>query len=138
MDDFLEDIGKGDIDIDVLLAVPAAMPKLARYGKVLGPKGLMPSPKAGTVTSDVVQSVKEFLAGKVEIRTDKSGCVHVPFGKRSFAKDALNENLMAVLMAVEKNKPSGAKGKYWQSVSLSSTMGPAVKIDLDVVKKATA
>jgi large subunit ribosomal protein L1 len=138
MDDFLEDIGKGDIDIDVLLAVPAAMPKLARYGKVLGPKGLMPSPKAGTVTSDVVQSVKEFLAGKVEIRTDKSGCVHVPFGKRSFAKDALNENLMAVLMAVEKNRPSGSKGKYWQSVSLSSTMGPAVKIDLDVVKKATA
>jgi len=138
MDDFLEEIGTGAIDVDVLLAVPAAMPKLARFGKILGPKGLMPSPKAGTVTSEVAESVKEFMAGKVEIRTDKQGNVHVPFGKSSFDKADLSENLMAVLNAVEKNKPSGAKGKYWQAVSLCSTMGPAVKIDLGAIKTATA
>merc|ERR1719506_3326318 len=103
---------------------------------MLGPKGLMPSPKAGTVTSTVVDTVKEFLAGKVEIRTDKSGNIHVPIGKASFSTDKLDTNLDAVIKCVEKNRPSGAKGKYWLSGTLSSTMGPSVKLDIDALRKA--
>jgi large subunit ribosomal protein L1 len=110
------------------------MPKLAKLGKVLGPKGLMPSPKAGTVTTDVVASVNAFMAGKVEIRTDKQGTIHVPIGKSSFDPSALNENLVAVVNAVEKNRPSGAKGKYWVSGTVASTMGPPVKVDLVDIK----
>merc|ERR1712216_404828 len=136
MDDFLEEIGTGAIDVDVLLAVPAAMPKLAKFGKILGPKGLMPSPKAGTVTSNVAESVKEFMAGKVDLRTDKQGNIHVPIGKASFKTGDLDENLIAVITAVEKNRPSGAKGKYWVSGTVCSTMGPAVKLDLNAIKAA--
>merc|ERR1719217_100277 len=138
MTDLIEDISGGNIDFDVLLAVPAAMPKLAKLGKVLGPKGLMPSPKAGTVTSNVVESVKEFMAGKVEIRTDKQGNIHVPIGKASFETADLDQNLSAVVMAIEKNKPAGAKGKYWVSGTVCSTMGPAVKLDINAIKAAIA
>jgi len=134
MADLIEEISEGNVDFDVLLAVPAAMPKLAKLGKVLGPKGLMPSPKAGTVTTDVVASVNAFMAGKVEIRTDKQGNIHVPIGKSSFDPSALNENLVAVVNAVEKNRPSGAKGKYWVSGTVASTMGPPVKVDLVDIK----
>jgi large subunit ribosomal protein L1 len=137
MTELIEDISAGNVDFDVLLAVPAAMPKLAKLGKVLGPKGLMPSPKAGTVTSNVVESVKDFLAGKVEIRTDKQGNIHVPIGKASFDKSSLDENLLAVVRAVEKNRPSGAKGKYWMSGAVCSTMGPAVKLDVLAIKAAS-
>jgi large subunit ribosomal protein L1 len=138
MTDLIEDISGGNVDFDVLLAVPAAMPKLAKLGKILGPKGLMPSPKAGTVTSDVVQSVQDFLAGKVEIRTDKQGNIHVPIGKASFDESSLGENLNAIIRAVEKNRPSGAKGKYWVSGTVCSTMGPPVKLDVAAIKAAIA
>merc|ERR1719171_921930 len=104
MTELIEEISAGKVDFDVLLAVPAAMPKLAKLGKVLGPKGLMPSPKAGTVTSNVVESVQEFMAGKVEIRTDKQGNIHVPIGKASFNNADLDENLTAVIKAVEKSR----------------------------------
>jgi large subunit ribosomal protein L1 len=138
MEELLDEIATGKVDFDVLLAVPAAMPKLARFGKILGPKGLMPSPKAGTVTTDVAESVKDFMAGKVEIRTDKQGNIHVPIGKASFSNSDLDENLAAVVKAVEKNRPSGAKGKYWVSGTVCSTMGPAVKLDLNAIKAALA
>merc|ERR1712078_874246 len=138
MTELIEDISAGNVDFDVLLAVPAAMPKLAKLGKILGPKGLMPSPKAGTVTSNVVESVKDFMAGKVEIRTDKQGNIHVPIGKASFSSSDLDENLLAVVRAVEKNRPSGAKGKYWVSGAVCSTMGPAVKLDPLAIKAAIA
>merc|ERR1719247_3071704 len=138
MEDLLADIAEGKVDFDVLLAVPAAMPKLAKFGKILGPKGLMPSPKAGTVTANVAESVQEFMAGKVEIRTDKQGNIHVPIGKASFNNADLDENLGAVIKAVEKNRPSGSKGKYWVSGTVCSTMGPAVKLDLNAIKAAIA
>merc|ERR1719163_1665116 len=135
-EDLIEDISGGQLDFDVLLAVPAAMPKLAKLGKVLGPKGLMPSPKAGTVTSDVVQSVQDFLAGKVEIRTDKQGIVHVPFGKVDFDEKKLEENLMALYETIDKARPTGCKGKMWNTATLSSTMGPGIKLDLASLKSA--
>merc|ERR1719194_241117 len=138
MDDLLAEISEGNVDFDVLLAVPAAMPKLAKFGKILGPKGLMPSPKAGTVTSNVAESVGEFMAGKVEIRTDKQGNIHVPIGKASFDEAALQENLTAVIKCIETNRPSGAKGKYWITGALTSTMGPAAKLDVAAIRAAVA
>merc|ERR1719235_1573681 len=133
-DELIEDISGGQLDFDVLLATPAAMPKLAKLGKVLGPKGLMPSPKAGTVSADPAQSVSEFKAGKLEFRTDKQGIVHVPFGKMDFDEAKLEENLMALPGTIEKNRPTGCKGKLWNTATLSSTMGPPIKLDLAALK----
>jgi len=129
-DDLIETISGGELEFDVLLATPPAMPKLAKLGKVLGPKGLMPSPKAGTVTGDPAASVSEFKAGKLEFRTDKQGIVHVPFGKTDFDAEKLEANLMALAATIEKNRPTGCKGKLWKTAYISSTMGPAVKLDL--------
>lgn len=133
-EDLIEDISKGQLDFEVLLATPPAMPKLAKLGKVLGPKGLMPSPKAGTVTTNPAESVTEFKAGKLEFRTDKQGIVHVPFGKTDFDESSLTENLLALSATIEKNRPSGCKGKLWKTAYISSTMGPSVKIDLLALK----
>jgi len=133
-DELIEDIAGGTLDFDVLLATPAAMPKLAKLGKVLGPKGLMPSPKAGTVSANPGEAVGEFKAGKIEFRTDKQGIVHVPFGKCNFDDDKLTENLMALTGTIEKVRPSGCKGKLWNTATLSSTMGPAIKLDLNLIK----
>jgi len=134
-EDLIETISGGVLDFDVLLATPPAMPKLAKLGKVLGPKGLMPSPKAGTVSATPGDAVSEFKAGKLEFRTDKQGIVHVPFGKSDFSAEQLKENLMALAGTIEKNRPTGCKGKLWNTAYISSTMGPGIKLDLASLKE---
>jgi large subunit ribosomal protein L1 len=118
----------------VAIATPDLMPLVGRLGRVLGPRGLMPNPKTGTVTPDVAKAVEEFKGGKVEYRTDRYGNVHVPIGKVSFEVDALQANLRAVLDEVQRAKPSSAKGKYLKKISVSPTMGPSVKIDTNRLK----
>jgi len=134
MGDLIESISAGEIDFEVLIATPPAMPKLAKLGKVLGPKGLMPSPKAGTVSPDPAAAVAEFKAGKLEFRTDKQGIVHIPLGKSDFTEKNLELNLAALSDVIEKNRPTGCKGKLWNSASICSTMGPGVKLDLSALK----
>jgi len=133
-EDLIETISGGELDFDILLATPAAMPKLAKLGKVLGPKGLMPSPKAGTVSPNPCAAVGEFKAGKLEFRTDKQGIVHLPFGKMDFEPEKLVENLLAATQTIEKNRPSGCKGKLWVTAHITSTMGPGIKLDLAALK----
>jgi large subunit ribosomal protein L1 len=128
-DDLVARIEKGFLDFDVAIATPDQMPNVGKLGRTLGPRGLMPNPKTGTVTNDVGKTVEEFKAGKVEYRTDRYGNVHVPIGKVSFDTDALAENYQAVLDEVNRAKPAAAKGRYLKSVSTSSTMGPGVRID---------
>jgi len=135
MDDLVQTINSGVLDFDVLIATPPAMPKIAKLGRVLGPKGLMPSPKAGTVATDVAAAVADFKSGKFEFRCDKQGIVHVPFGKCTFEDADLLTNLKAVQETVEKNKPSGAKGKYFLSMYVCSSMGPSLKVDMDALGK---
>jgi large subunit ribosomal protein L1 len=133
-EDLIETISTGELDFDILLATPPAMPKLAKLGKVLGPKGLMPSPKAGTVSANPGEAVAEFKAGKLEFRTDKQGIIHVPFGKCDFDEDALEQNLLALTGTIEKNRPTGCKGKLWNTAYVTSTMGPSIKLDLASIK----
>lgn len=120
---------EGWMDFDLLIATPDIMGALGRVGKVLGPRGLMPSPKAGTVTFDIGKAVQEFKAGKVEFRADKQGIVHVPIGKASFPEADLGRNFAALMDAINKAKPTAAKGTYIKSVYVTSTMGPGIKID---------
>ena len=124
----------GMLDFDVAIATPDLMPLVGKLGRVLGPRGLMPNPKTGTVTTDVAKAVAEFKGGKVEYRTDRYGNVQVPIGKVSFEIDALNQNFRAVLDEVQRAKPASAKGRYLRKISLSPTMGPSVKIDTNRLK----
>ena len=131
-DDLVARIEKGFLDFDVAIATPDQMPNVGKLGRTLGPRGLMPNPKTGTVTNDVGKTVEEFKAGKVEYRTDRYGNVHVPIGKVSFDTAALAANYQAVLDEVNRAKPAAAKGRYLKSVSTSSTMGPGIRIDPNV------
>lgn len=132
-DEFLTKIKEGWLEFDAMVATPDMMAEVGKLGKVLGPRGLMPNPKAGTVTFDVTKAVKELKAGKIEFRVDKGSNVHVPIGKASFQEDALLQNLRAFLAEIIRAKPAAAKGAYIESVTLSTTMGPGVKIDPQAV-----
>ncbi len=134
-DDLVEKIQNGWFDFDAAVATPDMMPKVGKIGKLLGPRGLMPNPKAGTVTPEVGKAVEEIKGGKVEYRSDKFGNVHLVLGKASFDAPALKENFAAVLDEVHKAKPSAAKGRYIRSITLSSTMGPGVRVDPNVTPK---
>jgi len=127
--EYIQKIKDGWLDTDVIVATPDVMAQLAPLGKVLGPRGLMPNPKAGTVTFEVTKAVKELKAGKIEFRVDKTGIVHAPIGKKSFTADALEQNLQAFMEAIVRAKPAAAKGHYIRSVTVSSTMGPGVPLD---------
>ena len=127
--ELIEDITKGSIEFDLLIATPNMMPKLAKLGRVLGPKGLMPSPKSGTVTSTLTTTLTDFKKGKFEYKADKTGIVHVTIGKVDFTQIQLVENLEAFYNSIEKNRPSGVKGKYFKSLSICSTMGPSIVLD---------
>jgi large subunit ribosomal protein L1 len=133
-DDLAQEIEKGNMDFDLMIATPDMMPLVGRLGRVLGPRGLMPNPKTGTVTTDVAKAVGEFKGGKVEYRTDRYGNVHVRIGKASFSESDLETNLRAVLDELQRAKPAAAKGRYMKKISVSTTMGPGVKIDPNRLK----
>ena len=131
-DELIEQITQGNINFDLLIATPNMMPKLAKLGRVLGPKGLMPSPKSGTVSSTLASTLMEFKKGKFEYKADKTGIVHVNFGKSDFTNIQLIENLKALYQSIEQNRPSGVKGKYFKSLFICTSMGPSIKLDLEM------
>jgi large subunit ribosomal protein L1 len=133
-DDLYATVEGGMLDFDIAIATPDLMPLVGRLGRVLGPRGLMPNPKTGTVTTDVGRAVAEFKGGKVEYRTDRYGNIHVPLGKVSFAPEALSANFFAVVDELQRAKPSAAKGKYLRTITVSSTMGPGIKVDTNRLK----
>ena len=127
----IQNISEGKLDFDLLISTPEIMPKLAKIGRILGPKGLMPSPKSGTVTTNLSSTLSDFKKGKFEYKSDKTGIVHVSFGKANFSERELLENLVSLYRSIEQNRPSGVKGKYFKSIYICSSMGPSIKIDLD-------
>jgi large subunit ribosomal protein L1 len=129
-DDLAEKVEKGEIDFERVIATPDMMPVVGKLGKVLGPKGLMPNPKLGTVTPDVAKAVQDAKGGQVEYRVEKAGIIHVGVGKASFSEGDIAENICSLVDAVNKAKPSGAKGTYIERISVSSTMGPGIKLDV--------
>jgi large subunit ribosomal protein L1 len=129
LDEYLEKIKNGWTDVDVIVTMPAIMGKLGPLGRVLGPRGLMPNPKTGTVTMDVAKAVAEVKAGKIDFKVDKTGIVHAPIGKASFSADKLQDNAMELLTTLNKLKPTASKGVYMKSIFMSSTMSPSIAVD---------
>lgn len=131
-EDLLEEMSAGNLDFDLLITTPQLMPKLAKLGRVLGPKGLMPSPKSGTVSTTLTQTLSDFKKGKFEYKADKTGVVHISFGKANFTDEQLIENLTALYQSIVQNRPSGVKGKYFKKTFICTTMGPSIQLDLSV------
>ena len=131
-DELIEQISQGNIDFDLLVATPDMMPKLAKLGRVLGPKGLMPSPKSGTVSTTLTETLADFKRGKFEYKADKAGVVHINFGKSDFTDVQLVENLTALYQSIEQNRPSGVKGKYFKKMFICTSMGPSIQLDLTI------
>ena len=134
-DALIQEISQGNLNFDLLVVTPNMMPKLAKLGRILGPRGLMPSPKSGTVTSNLKETLMEFKKGKFEYKADKSGIVHVTFGKSDFESTQLLENLLVLYHSIEQNRPSGVKGKYFKNLSICTSMGPSLKLDLEIFAK---
>jgi len=136
MEDLVEELGKGKIDYDIIVAMPATMKNLGKVAKILGQKGMMPNPKSGTVTDDIEKTIKELMSGRVEYRNDKEGNVHTIFGKLSFKEEELENNLKTVLKAVKNAKPSTVKGTFINSITIASTMGPGIKLKVNETLKS--
>ncbi len=136
LDEYLKKISEGWLEMDVIITSPSVMPKLGRYGKILGPRGLMPNPKAGTVTNDIPKAVKEVKAGKIDFKVDKYGIIHTSIGRVSFEPKQLAENISELVHTVQKLRPTAAKGTYIKNITISSTMSPGIKVDVKSIPGA--